>query len=251
MTTKTFSTIYFGLHKSSLFLTTKYYSFINSNLFKNKLQFLYLSFTFRILFVLPIIVFSNILGIPMVLFVWYPISSCILYIIICNFYFVEFKPRNLGFIYVSSLLFTIWLKSFIVSTIVFAVILVGVEPLILLLMDSILEDFLYILAVIPLNVADPDQVAGLPFDPNNPNRRLGINLATELARPEYKSKELSQKMLDTYGSFVLGAIHNSTTPDGIAMSNKLSNNWSQTSGNGVPWWALNNNTKLRTLLSNL
>lgn len=251
MTHTTFYIIYFGLHKASLFLTTKFYAFINSNLFKNKVQLASLGFIFRILFVLPIIVFSNILGIPWVLFVWYPISSCILYIIISNFNLVEFRPRHLLFIFVSSLLFTIMLKNLIVSTIVFASILIGVESFILVLMDYILADSLYILAIIPLSVADPDQVAGQPFSPNNANRRLGLNLVTELSRPEYKSKDMSNYMLGPYGVFVLGAIQNSTSPDGIAMHNKLLANWSPTSGNGVPWWALNNNTKLRTVLRNV
>jgi hypothetical protein len=198
---------------------------INSSLFKNKLLLASLGCIFRVLFILPAIIFSNILGMPCILFVWYPVSSCILYIIISNFELVEFRLKHLFSVFVSSLLFTIVLKELIVSTILFAVILVGAECFIFVLIDYILAESLYILAILPLsNIADPDQVAGVPFNRNNNNRRLGVNLATALDGPQYKNKDMSQKMVGRYGVFILGAIQNSTRPEAAAINSKLLNN---------------------------
>ena len=57
-------------------------------------------------------------------------------------------------------------------------------------------------------------------------------------------------MVGQYGTFILGVIHNSTSPEGIELSNKLLSNWNSSSGNSVPWWAIHNSRKLRYVLSN-
>jgi hypothetical protein len=61
---------------------------------------------------------------------------------------------------------------------------------------------------------------------------------------------MSNKMVGQYGSFILGAIFYSTLPESIEYRNRLLANWDPDSGRKIPWWCVNNSTKLRFILNN-
>ena len=175
--------------------------------------------------------------------------NCLLCIIVSNLNLILLTFRHYITVLLGSLFFTIIIKQLVQYSVFNIIIIIGFESIILLLVDFLCADF--VMLVLPLSgIADPNGVASLPFDPPGTNQPLGRNLATELNRPEYRGKDMSNKMVGQYGSFILGAILNSTLPEGIEYSNKLIGNFDPNSNSKIPWWCVNNSIKLRNILNN-
>nr|YP_010692852.1 hypothetical protein P1Q94_mgp05 [Periconia digitata]WCA44851.1 hypothetical protein [Periconia digitata] len=220
-------------------------------MFNNRYRIFFISFVFRLLFVSPVLVFTGIMGMEHMLLIWLPIGNCLLCMLVANLNFLYLKPKYYMVVLLCSIIFTIVLRLLVIPSVFNIIMVLGGEWLVLLLLESYTVDLVVLRAVIPLaGIANPDNIDLQAFDPNAQNRNLGINLANELARPEYKNKEMSTKMVGQYGCFILGVIQNSTNPEGIAMNQKLLANWNANSNRKVPWWTLSNTNQLRNVLRN-